>query len=184
MKNYFYNRTIIFPDKFIEDITAVIPNKFEGLTPRGDTVVVVVRVDLSAQEEIDVQNVIDTITDEDAEIAAIKNELKAEADNIRLEKYHSDFEYDGHTFPGLTPDMENLKEAILTSLVDPTVEFNWKAKSGMVQLNASKLADINLLLAQKKDALWQASFFHKGNIDAILSLESLRSYDLEANWPS
>lgn len=72
---------------------------------------------------------------------------------------------------------------IATALIGAPATLDFKAESGWVTLTLAELQAIAGAITDHVQACFSAERAHHEAIDALLSLDAARSYDVEAGWP-
>ena len=173
---------LTFTSLLHENLKSSLSDNYFSVAKMGNTLHILFCVEPESSELALMNSIVDSIDFDLSVIFEKKNEMKDCIDCKRVELYFTDFEYNSHIFHGELEDLESLKEAILTASVHESFAANWKTKTGIIFMEKSDFLSVNLILASKKNDLWQASFIHKAAIEAMTNMDDLEAYDVDANW--
>ena len=115
-----------------------------------------------------------------------KNEKKALVNQIRKDKISSGYTWNGNKWdidPESMSILSNYCSAISNGIELPD-NFTWRSKeNNNVSMNEVELSQLNAILINQINAIYNYSWQLKETIDSISTLAELDSFDIFIGWP-
>jgi len=132
-----------------------------------------------------------------SDLAEEKEKANEIVNNLRYEKFYTDFTYDDSIFNCHESAYITIKEAVevanmstIAKILDPLLpdfSMTWILKDDTTKLlKFNDFFQIAIILSNRKTAIWFNAKSHKDAIDALLTIEAVHSYvenNLETGWP-
>lgn len=123
-----------------------------------------------------------------AEIEAAGFDFVKEDKLAKLAAYRYEKETAGITVNGAQIKTDRESQATITGAftlanLDPTMEFNWKAINGFVNIDKVQLQAIAVAVGKHVQACYSREKVHAEAISALTTAEEIETYDFTTGWP-